>query len=143
MRALVFIITILGLGFLASADGLPAKPLLSFNLTATDVSFSRQVSSNLVLRVMRYDSKSTDWEVELYRRPNQNDNLLYQVADAHGPQPFDIMAWNHQSHFYPDERIVPVRDTQHTVRIRLIDAAISGGTENERFTGGRVEIYWK
>jgi hypothetical protein len=143
MRALVFIITSLGLGFLASADGLPTKPLLSFNLTATNATFSRQVSSGLVLRVMRYDSKSADWEVEVYRRPNQNDNLLYQVADAHGPQPFDIMAWHHQSHFFPDERIVLVRDTKHTVRIRLIDSAICGGTGNERFTGGRVEIYWK
>jgi hypothetical protein len=143
MRALVFIIAILVCELLAPAHGLPTKPVLLFNLTATDLSFSRQVSSSLVLRVIRYDLKSTDWEVEVYRRHNPDDNLLYQVANAHGPQPFDIMAWQHRSHFYPDERIVPVRDTQHTVRIRLINPAISGGAENETFTGGRAEICWK
>ena len=139
MRAFTFIITFLASGFLAVAGELTAKPVLEFSLTATNASFSHQLSSGLVLRAER---EVLGWEVGVFQR-DSTDSLLYPQRIWHGAFPCQLSAWSHRTQTFPDERVIPIRSYKSSVRIRLIDATVAGESGSERFTGGRVEIYWK
>ena len=136
---LLAIITITLLSFGASASDSAAEPVLSFSLAATNQNFSRQLERGLSLRVER---DSLGWEVGVFR-DRSTENLLYPQRNWHGAFPCQLSAWSHRTKTFPDERIIGVRGLKRSVRIRLIDAAVSGESGNERFTGGRVEIHWK
>jgi hypothetical protein len=69
--------------------------------------------------------------------------LLYPTEDWHGTHESDVTAWSHARAYYPDERVIRVRGHARWVRIRLVDATVSGGKGNEKFTGGTLEIYWQ
>jgi hypothetical protein len=139
MRSLFTIITLTLSTFVTSSAESAARPTLSFSLTATNQSFTRQLDGDLSLRVER---DGLGWEVGVFRG-HSTDNLLYPQRTWHGAFPCQLAAWSHRTRTFPGERVIAVRGLKRSVRIRLIDAAVSGESGSERFTGGRVEIHWK
>ena len=139
MRTFISILALLVSGLFAIAGEPATKPVLSFSLTATNQSFSHQLASGLTLRVERDE---LGWEVGVFEG-HSTDSLLYPQRNWHGAFPCQLSAWSHRTQTFPDERLIPVRGFKSSVRIRLIDAVVSGEPGSERFTGGRVEIYWK
>jgi hypothetical protein len=135
VRAPISILALFASGLLAFAG----EPVLSFSLTATNQSFSHQLTAGLALRVER---DAVGWEVGVFEGQS-TDSLLYPQPNWHGAFPCQLSAWSHRTQTFPDERIIPIRGHKSSVRIRLIDTVVSGEPGNERFTGGRVEIYWK
>jgi len=114
MRALTFIITFLASVFLAAAGELTTKPVLEFSLTATNASFSHQLSSGLVLRAER---DVLGWEVGVFQR-DSTDSLLYPQRIWHGAFPCQLSAWSHRTQTFPDGRVIPIRGYKSSVRIR-------------------------
>jgi hypothetical protein len=139
MRTFNTILVLFAFGLLAFAGEPADKPVLSFSVTATNKSFSHQLTPELTLRV---DRDGPVWEVGVFKG-HSTDSLLYPQRIWHGAFPCQISAWSHRTHTYPDERIIPIRGYNSSVRILLIDTVVSGKSGSERFTGGRVEIYWK
>jgi hypothetical protein len=139
MRTFNFILVLFVSGLLAFADEPTDKPVLSFSLTATNQSFSHQLTSGLMLRV---EHDALGWEVGVFQGDSE-DSLLYPQRNWHGAYPCQISAWSYCTQAFPDERIIPIRGYKSTVRILLIDAVVSGEPGKEQFTSGRVEIYWK
>lgn len=126
-------------GYTISAAGTSqSKPMLSFSLTATNASFSRQLSPDLLLRAER---DVLGWEVGVFLRTNA-DNLLYPQPIWHGAFPCQLSAWSHRTRTFPDKRVIPIRGYRSSVRIRLVDVKVAGESGNEKFIGGRVEIFW-
>jgi len=125
-------------GSCAVSAGSPSKLVLSFNLTATNSGFTGTIDQELTLRVER---DVLGWEVGVFRKRSA-DNLLYPQSNWHGAYPCQLSAWSHRTHSFPDERVIPVRGFKRAVRVRLVKAAVYGEAGSERFTGGRVEIYW-
>lgn len=139
MRTFVSILALLVSGLFAIAGEPATKPVLSFSLTATNQSFSHQLASGLTLRVER---DVLGWEAGIFKG-RSTDNLLYPQHIWHGAFPCQLSAWSHRTRTFPDERLIPIRGFKSSIRIRLIDVVVSGEPGSERFTGGRVEIYWK
>ncbi len=125
--------------FVALCADLSVKPVLSFSLAATNQNFTRHLERGLSLRVER---DFLGWEVGVFR-DRSTDNLLYPQLNWHGAFPCQLSAWSRRSKTFPDERTIPVRGLKRSVRIRLIDAAVSGESGSEKFIGGRLEIDWK
>jgi|ERR1017187_4159718 hypothetical protein len=139
MRAFIFILGLLVSGLFAFAGEPAPKPVLSFRLTATNQSLSHRLASGLTLRVER---DVLGWEAGVFE-DKSTDDLLYPQRNWHGAFPCQLSALWHRTQTFPDERLIPIRGFKSSVRIRLIDATVSGEPGSERFTGGRVEIYWK
>ena len=139
MRTLVAIIILTLSNFAAYCADLHVEPVLSFSLTATNQSFSQMLEEGLWLRVERDE---LGWEAGVFRS-RSTDNLLYPKPNWHGAFSCQLSAWSYRTKAFPDDRVIPVRGVHQSVRIRLIDPAITGDPGKERFTGGRVEIYWK
>lgn len=139
MRTLVFVITFLTSRLLATAGDPIPKLMLAFSLTATNTSFSNQLSSSLVMRAER---DAFGWEVGVFRR-HSTDSLLYPQRNWHGAFPCQLSAWSFSTQTFPDDRVIPIRGHKSSIRIRLINATVGGESVNEMFTGGRAEIYWK
>lgn len=115
------------------------KPVLTFSLTATNQNFVVRPESDFRLEVF---GNPTDWSVAV-SRGNLRGWLLYPKLDWHGLHESDLSPWAHAHAYYPDERVIRVRGYQRWVRIRIIEATVSGEKESLRFTGGRCEIYWQ
>jgi len=141
MRAFIFIVAFLASSVLADAGELNPNRVLSFSLTATNATFSRRLSPDLVLQAWR-DEDGLGWDVGVFQKHN-SDNLLYPQHIWHGAFPCQLSAWSHRTQTFPDERVIPIRGYNSTIRIRLIDAKVAGESGGEKFTGGLVEIYWK
>ena len=139
MRSLISILALFASSLFAIAEESASKPVLSFSLTATNQSFSHRLVSGLTLRVERDES---GWEVGVFT-DHSTDSLLYPQRNWHGAYPCQLSAWSHRTQTFPDDRLIPVRGFQSSARIRLINAVVSGESGREKFTGGRVEIYWK
>ena len=139
MRIPFSIFVLLASGVLAVAGNSLSKPVLTFSLTATNRSFSQRLDSGLILRVERDE---LGWEVGVFQ-PHSTDSLLYPQLSWHGAFPCQLSAWSQRSQTFPDERIVPIRGHNSSVRIRLIDAKVIGESGSERFTDGRVEVFYK
>jgi hypothetical protein len=139
MRALISILAIVASSLFAIGGESLTKPVLSFSLTATNHSFAHQVGSGLILRVERDE---LGWEAGVFRA-HSTENLLYPQHVWHGAFPCQLSAWSYRRWTFPDERVIAIRGSKSSVRIRLIDAAVSGASGSEQFTGGRVEIHWK
>ena len=43
---------------------------------------------------------------------------------------------------FPDDRLIPIRDTNRVLRIRLMEAKVTRAAGDEKFTSGTVEIDW-
>ncbi len=123
----------------ATMEGRVEKPVLSCSLTATNSVFRHQLNSGYSVRVVRCE---LGWEVEVFNG-HDKENLLYPAGNWHGAQPCQISAWSHRTLTFPDVRLIPVRDSSDSVRIQLINATVTGGVGKERFTGGRLEVYWE
>jgi hypothetical protein len=134
-----FILAFFASGLIAFANESVNKPVLSFDLTATNQNFSYQLTPELTLRVERDE---LGWEVGVFKG-DSTDNLLYPQRNWHGAYPCQISAWSHRTQTFPDERVIPIRGYKSSVRILLIDAVISGESGSERFTSGQIEIYYK
>ena len=137
MRAILATFTLIASGLCAVGAGSSSKPLLSFSLTATNGRFTRPIGQGLTLRVER---DQLGWEVGVFLK-GSSDNLLYPQRNWHGAYPCQLSAWSYRTQTFPDQRAIPVRGTGRAARMRLVDAAVSGETGNEKFMGGRVEIY--
>jgi hypothetical protein len=138
VRAFTSILALLASGLFALAGESAIKPILSFSLTATNQNFSHRLALGLTLRVER---DVLGWEVGVFKG-RSTDSLLYPHRNWHGAFPCQLSAWSHRTQTFPDERTIPVRGYKGSVRIRLIDAVVTGKSGVERFTGGRAEIYW-
>jgi hypothetical protein len=138
MRTCMFILALFAPGWPLLARDPIGKPVLSFSLTATNQSFSRPLSSGLTLRVER---DVLGWEVGVFK-DHSADSLLYPAHNWHGVFPCQLSAWSCRSKTFPDDRLIPIRGSKGSVRIRLIDPVVTGESESERFSGGRVDIYW-
>ena len=139
MRTLLAIITLTLSNFAAYCADSNVEAVLSFSLTATNEGFSKRLEEGLWLRDERDE---LGWEVGVFRNRSP-DNLLYPQSNWHGAFPCELSAWSHRTMTFPGDRIIPVRGVHRSVRIRLIDPAVTRDSGNERFTGGRVEIYWE
>ena len=124
--------------------GAKPKPVLTFSLTATNEHLAVHPEHGFILGVWRISP--TDWDVDVSLAKdgkNRRGCLLYGPLFTHGAHPSDITAWAHATGYYPDERVLRVHGYRRWIRIRLVDAQVSGGTNGWRFTGGRAEIYWQ
>jgi hypothetical protein len=137
MRALLATLTLIASGVCTVGAGSSSTPLLSFSLTATNGSFTRAIGQGLTLRVER---DQIGWEVGVFQK-GSSDNLLYPQRNWHGAYPCQLSAWSYRARTFPDQRVIPVRGTGRASRMRLVEAAVSGEPGNEKFKGGRVEIY--
>jgi hypothetical protein len=139
MRLLIAILTLLSFGSrVLAADG-PAEPTLSFSLTATNGCFVRSIGEGLRLRV---DRDELGWEVGVFKRGGQ-DNLLLPQGNCHGAQPCQIYSWMARIPTFGKERVIPIRATKQSVRIRLVGATASGKPGGERFTSGRADVFFE
>lgn len=139
MRLLIAILALFSSGDCVLAADAPAKPTLSFSLTATNGHFVRSVGQGLWLRVSR---KELGWEVGVFKKGG-HDNLLFPQGNWHGAQPCQIYAWMPRTQTFGQERIIPIRDTKRAVRIRLVAATASGKAGGEVFTGGRADVFFE
>jgi hypothetical protein len=139
MRLLIAILALLSFGSCVLAVDAPAKPTLSFSLTATNGYFVRSVGHGFRLRV---DRDELGWEVGVFRRGG-HDNLLLPQGNWHGAQPCQVYAWMPRTRTFGQERVIPVRDAKRAVRIRLIGATASGKAGSEKFTGGRADVFFE
>jgi hypothetical protein len=130
-RALFSILVLFISGLLAAAGDFPPMPVLAFSLTATNQNLSHRLGSGLILRVERDE---LGWEVGVYQH-HSTDSLLYPQHNWHGAFPCQLSAWS--------QRVIPIRGRKSSVCIRLIHARVSGQSGSERFSGGRVEIFFK
>jgi hypothetical protein len=136
MRAFVSILALFASGLLAAAEDSPAKPVLSFSLTATNQSFTHRLESGLTLRVERNE---LGWDVGVFQR-HSTDNLLYPQGNWHGAFPCQLSAWSQRRKTFADQQVMPIRGYKSSVRIRLVDVVVAGKPGSERFTGGWLEI---
>lgn len=99
-------------------DSTPFTVALRFDVTDTTAVFERALDDSLVLRVTR--EGALGWIVSVVRRSAGPDqpNLLYHSPQWHGPYPTDVLAWSFKSHFFPDERLLPVCGYPYEIRIR-------------------------
>jgi hypothetical protein len=139
MRIFNFILALLFSASLAFAGEPVEKQVLSFSLTDANKYLSCQLVPKLMLHVKR---DGNGWEVGVFKGSGR-DNLLYPHHLWHGAFPSQISAGTYQAQIFPNERIIPIRGYKGSIRIRLIDAAVSVASGSARFTGGRVEIYYK
>ena len=141
MRLCLTILVLLTFGPRTVVAGTPAKPALSFSLTATNGCFVRSVGQGLRLRVDR-DGDELGWEVGVFKKGG-GDNLLLPKGNWHGSQSCHIYSWMPRTHTFGDERLIRVRGTKLSVRIRLVRATASGKPGSERFTGGRADVFFE
>jgi hypothetical protein len=137
MRALIAILTLLGLGFSAAGVDSAPKPTPSFNLAATNCWFGRNIGKGLRLRV---ECDELGWEVYVYKK-GSTDNLLLPRGNWHGPQLCQIYTWMPRKDGFGNDRLIPIHGSKQPVRIRIFGATASGRPGSERFTGGRADIY--
>jgi hypothetical protein len=135
---LVIVVALFGCCFACGADVKSTKVLV-FSLAATNRVFEVHPEVGFALRVT---GESSDWDVDV-SRSDFNDYLLYPSLDWHGAYPCQIMPWSFTRGYFPDERVIRVRGCERWVRIRLVDAKVGGAKGSERFTNGRVEVYWQ
>lgn len=138
MRLLIAILALFSFESCMLAADAPSKPTLSFSLTATNGYFVRSVGQGLRLRV---DRDALGWEVGVFKRGG-HDNLLLPQGNWHGAQPCQIYTWMPRTQTFGQERVIPVRDIKRAVHIRLVGATASGKVGSEKFTGGRVDIFF-
>ena len=119
------------------AANVTSKPVLSFNLAATNACFSKGVAQRLTVRV---DRTELGWEVGVFKH-NHGEDLLYPDGNWHGAQPWQLSAWMHRSQIYPDDRALPVRGTTRAVRVRFSGARVAGKPGHERFVAGKADVY--
>jgi hypothetical protein len=117
-----------------------AKPANSFSFDVLDSrsTIYRDISKNLVLRVVKDD---LGWNVQVTRKPitpKSSWNLLYHSLQWHGPYPSQVSAWHVTRRYFPNERTLDVFSYPYEVRIVLIDPVV----EAEDFKSGRIKISW-
>ena len=139
MHLLITILTLLTFGSCAVVADASAKPTLSFSLTATNGYFARNVGRGLRLRVARDE---LGWEVGVFKKGG-GENLLLPQGNWHGAKMCQLYAWMPRTHTFPDERVIPVRGTKRSVRLRLVGATASGKPGSETFTGGRADVFFE
>jgi len=139
MRALVIILTLLGVGVAAASTRSAPKPTLSFDLASTNGWFGQNIGKGLRLRVERA-SDELGWEVCVYKK-GSSDNLLLPRGNWHGPQSCQIYTWMPRNNVFGNDRLVPIHGSKQSIRMRISGASASGKPGSERFTGGRVDIF--
>jgi hypothetical protein len=139
MRPLITILALLTFWSSAIVAGALTKPTLSFSLTATNTYFVRSVGQGLRLRV---DREELGWEAGVFKTGG-HDNLLLPQENWHGVQQCQIYTWMPRTHTFGEVRVIPVRGTKWSVRIRLVGATASGKPGNEKFTGGRADLFFE
>jgi len=137
MRVAIAILFLINFGSCAIAAQDAAKASLSFNLTATNGYFVRDIGQGLQLRVDRDELR---WEVGVFRR-GKRDNLLLPRGNWHGAQVCQIYTWMPRTGTFGNDRVVPIHGSKRSVRIRLIGARASGNPGSEKFIGGRADLY--
>jgi len=135
---LVIVVALFMCSFARGAD-VKNKQILVFSLAATNRVFEVHPEVGFTLRVT---GDSIDWDVDV-SRSDFNDYLLYPTENWHGAYPCQILPWSFSRKYFPDERVIRVRGYERWVRILLVDAKVSGAQGSERFTNGRVQIYWQ
>jgi hypothetical protein len=137
MRVVIAILILIIFGSCAIAAQAAAKPSLSFNLTATNGYFVRDIGPGLRLRVDRDD---LGWEIGVFMR-GKRDNLLLPRANWHGMQVCQIYTWMSRTGTFGNDRVIPIYGSKRLVRICLIGATASGNPGSEKFKGGRADFY--
>ena len=137
-RPLVIVVAFFACCCAGGAD-VKSTQVLVFSLAATNRVFEVHPEAGFTLRVT---GDSSDWDVDV-SRSDFNDYLLYPNLDWHGAYPCQIIPWSFTRKYFPDERVIRVRGYGRWVRMRLVDAKVSGAQGSERFTNGRVEVYWQ
>ena len=139
MRASSITVAVLFFAIAVCYAGVKRQPILSFSLVATNEVFVAQPEAGFTLKITK---DITGWEADV-SRSKKCEFLLYPTADWHGACPCQLSAWSHARKYFPDERTIRVRGYRRWVRVRLIEAQVSGERGSEVFTGGRCEIYWQ
>ena len=122
--------------------------LMRFSVTDTTALFERALGSKLMVQMRREadaDGDSGGWSIAVVRQPPGPDrrNLLYHSWAWHGPYPSDLLAWSHETGYYPDERILPVYDYPYELRLRCQECTTVTAAHEVAFAGGTVEVGWR
>ena len=111
----------------------------SFDVLDSRRTIYRDISKNLVLRVVKDD---LGWNVQVTRKPitrKSNWNLLYHSLQWHGPYPSQVSAWHVARRYFPNERTLYVRGYPYEVRIALVNPVVEA---EDTFKSGRIKISW-
>lgn len=120
---------------------------LSINLTDKRKLFTRNISKNLLLRVVKDSSVSQEhfcWNVEVIRKPyRQNSaNLIYTNKTGTTADASQVCAWQVGDQYFPNEREIEVRGNPFVIKISLLQPKTEGTEADAKFTSGSLEISW-
>jgi hypothetical protein len=127
-------------------DSAGYRLLLRFPVTDTTPVFERALSRTLLVQVRHEgDAEAGGWSIAVIRRPAgpERHNLLYHSRAWHGPYPTDLLAWIHEEHYYPDERVLPVYDYPYELRFRCEGCETMRTARGVKFTAGTVQVDWR
>ena len=114
--------------------------VLSFGITDQMEKIDHSLPNGLHLSVTRVDSSG--WDVGVFKGKGRN-SLLYPQVNWHGAWPCQVYAWSHQSKFFPDIRVIPIRGYKLSVVVVIDKATTTGTGERAEFSGGQIHIYWR
>jgi predicted membrane-bound mannosyltransferase len=131
-----------------SAPVAPAQPSGSAENSVSTLSFDvldsrKQISKQIgEFNLRAKQTGKNDWDIEV-TRGKVDDNLLAPIKNWHGMQPFQVYANQVAEKQMDAVREMQVRDTKHTLTIKMVGCQVTAGNPDAAFTKGTIEIYWK
>jgi hypothetical protein len=121
--------------------------VLRFQVTDAREAFTSALGRDLVLKVTRdvdAQGRHFGWELSVVdRRLPRSPNFFYECLCGHGPRPFYLDAWQFQTGYYGNVRVLPVWGYPYEIQVTCDGCTVAGENTDAHFNNGTVDIGWR